>query len=95
MDSQKEKQQSSITFPYLTCLYLTYAHLDYAQLFLLTKNIDLPRLLNLSMTYESLTRITNNFTNDATNFNFGRLISLDLCQPFVRSPKFHQYFPLL
>jgi len=94
---QEDKQHSStlITFRYLTFLELKYAHNDYAELFLLEKNMHLPRLLNLSLEYKSLITITNNFTNDANHFNFGKLKSLDIYQPFVRPVNFHQYFPLL
>jgi hypothetical protein len=38
--------------------------------------------------------ITNNFNNDATHFNFGKLKRLDLCEPFVRPENFNRYFPL-
>ena len=95
--SQKDKQHSSalITFPYLTFLGIQSAHVDYGELFLLEKNMHVPRLVNLSIQYISLTRITNNFTKDVTHFNFGKLKGLDVCQPFVRPKNFHQYFPLL
>jgi hypothetical protein len=94
---QNDKPNSStlITFPYLTFLSLQYAHVDYAELFLLKNNVHLPSLLNLCIKYKSLAKITNNFTNDATCFNFGTLKSLDVFQTFVRSENFHQYFPLL
>ncbi|CAF4044574.1 unnamed protein product [Rotaria sordida] len=94
---QKDNQHSStlITFPYLKFLHLKWAHIDYAKLFLLKKNIHLSRLSNLSIEYKSLITITNNFTNDATQFNFDKLKSLDVCQSFVRPKNFHQYFPLL
>ncbi|CAF4956425.1 unnamed protein product [Rotaria sp. Silwood1] len=49
----KEHSLTLITFPYLTLLDLQDAHDDYAELFLLTKNVYLPRLLNLSMLYTS------------------------------------------
>ncbi|CAF2587448.1 unnamed protein product [Rotaria sp. Silwood2] len=93
----KDKQYSSklITFPYLTFLDLQYTHVDYIELFLLKKNTYLPRLLNLCMEYKSLTMITNNFTNNPTHFNFGKLKSLDICESFVRPENFHEYFPLL
>ena len=96
-DLMQHKQHSStlITFPFLTFLDLKYAHVDYVELFLLRKNAHLPRLLNLSVKYESLSRITNNFTNDAMHFNFGTLKNIDVCQPFVRPENFHRYFPLL
>jgi len=93
----KDKQHSStlIKFPYLTFLDLQYTHVDYLELFLLKKNTYLPCLLNLSMEYYSLTMITNNFTNDSTQFNFAKLESLNVCQSFVRPENFHEYFPLL
>jgi hypothetical protein len=95
--TMEDKQHSStlITFPYLTFIDLKCAHVDYAELFLVKKNMHLPRLLNLSIEYKSLITITNNFTNDAACFNFGTLESLDLCQSFVRPGNFHEYFPLL
>jgi hypothetical protein len=97
IDQMQEKQHSStlITFPYLTFLDIKYTRVDYVELFLLRKNTYLPRLLKLSMQYESLKIITNNFTNDATHFNFGTVKSLDVNQSFVHPDNFHQYFPLL
>ncbi len=63
---QRNKQHSSalITFPHLTLLDIKWAHIDYAELFLLEKNIRVPRLLNLCIKYISLAEITNNFTNN-------------------------------
>jgi len=95
--SQKNKQHSStlIIFPYLTFLDLDCAHYDYAEQLLMEKYAHLPRLVNLCMKYKSLLKITNNFTNDATQFNFGTLKSLDVCRQFVHPENFHEYFPLL
>ncbi|CAF4536716.1 unnamed protein product [Rotaria sp. Silwood2] len=91
----KEHSLTLIVFRYLTYLDLQDAHDDYAELFLLKKNVHLPRLLNLSVQYKSLITITNNFINDAMDFNFSKLKSLCVCQPFVRPENFHEYFPLL
>ncbi|CAF4787296.1 unnamed protein product [Rotaria sp. Silwood1] len=81
---QKHNQHSStsIIFPYLKFLDLKWAHIDYAELFLLKKNMYLSRLSNLFMKYESLITITNNFTNDATQFNFGNF-HLHITAPFT------------
>jgi hypothetical protein len=57
--------------------------------------MHLPRLVNLSVNYKSLTTITNNFTNDVALFNFGKLKSVYVCRRFVPPENFHQYFPLL
>ncbi|CAF4024620.1 unnamed protein product, partial [Rotaria sordida] len=71
------------------------AHMDYVEEFLFDKNIHLPRLLNLSIKYESLAIVTNNFTNDAARITCSKLKCLDISEPFVRPENFHQYFPLL
>jgi len=96
-EPQKDKQHSStlIKFPHLTLLNLVDAHVDYAEQFLYDKNIDLPCLLDLSIEYESLTMVTNNFTNDATRLYCAKLKGLHINKPFVRPKHFHQYFPLL
>ncbi|CAF3401149.1 unnamed protein product [Rotaria sp. Silwood2] len=95
---QKDKQHSSstlITFSYLTLLDLESAYVDYAELFLLEKNMHLPRLVTLTMQYKSLTTVTHNFTADATHFNFNKLKSLRASRKFVRPENFHQYFPFV
>ena len=93
--NDNDEPSTSITFPHLSFLDLQDAHVHYAEMFLLEKNIRLPGLVNLRICYESLVMITNNFNSDPTHFNFRTLKSLDLCQSFVRPKKFHQYFPLL
>ncbi len=91
----KECTFISITFPYLTFLDLKCAHVDYVEEFLLQKRTHLPTLLNLSMKYQLLAKITNNFTNDATQYNFKTIKSLDVDQVFIRPESVEQYFPLL
>lgn len=93
---QKDKQNSSIliTFPYLKSLNIQMTHVDYAELFLMKKNMYLPRLIKLFISYESLTTITKNFTNDATFFNFSELRSI-VCDECTLSENFRQYAPLL
>ncbi len=84
----EDKQYSS---KLITFLDLKYTHVDYLELFLMKNNAYLPRLLNLSLEYESLTMITHNFTNNPTHFNFHKLKTLDVHLSFVRP----EYFPLL
>ena len=92
----KNKQYSStpLIFPYLIFLDLDDAHIDYARLFLLKRNIHLPCLFNLRVEYESMKKITRNFTKDAIHFNFENLKSLDVCR-LTWPRKLHRYFPLL
>ena len=94
---QKEKTHPSIpiTFPHLMFLCLKEAHDDYVEQLLLEKNAHLPRLLNLHIQHQSLSTISNGFTKDPKQFNFGTLKNLDLCESFIRPLNFHEYFPLL
>ncbi len=51
---------------YLRSLDLRSANVDYAAQFLSDTKIHLPCLVELKITYESLSMITNNFTNHET-----------------------------
>jgi hypothetical protein len=90
--SQQNKQQSStsIIFPHLICLYLVRAHWNYAEQFLFNRNTHLPSLLNLSIDYEPLAIVTNNFTNDAARFNCVKLRNPTIFEPFVRPKNFDE-----
>jgi len=89
-EPQKEKQHPStlIHFPHLN---LAEVHVDYAEQFLVDTTTHLPCLLNLCIEYESLTMVTNNFTNHATRLYCAKLKELHI----VRSKHFDEYFPLL
>ncbi|CAF4007564.1 unnamed protein product [Rotaria sordida] len=77
---QQKKQHSSslITFRHLILLNLAQAHVDYAEEFLVDKNIHLPCLLNLRIKFESLEMVTKNFTNDATHLTCAKLKKLHI-----------------
>ena len=96
-EPQKNKQQSMplITFSHLIYLDLRGAHADYAEQFLISKYCHLPCLLNLTIEYESLVLVTNNFTNDATRLTCSKLTNLCIKETLVPPKNFHQYFPLL
>jgi hypothetical protein len=90
----KQHSSSLITFPHVILLNLMEAHVDYAEQFLVNKNIHLPCLLDLYIKYESLAIVTNNFINDATRPTCAQLKRLHM-DNFVRPKNFHKYFPLL
>ena len=96
-EPQKDKKYSAtmITFPHLAVLNLELAHIDYVEQFLFERKTCLPCLLHLTIQYESLVMVTNNFTNDPTHFNFGQLKTLVTDQASVRPENFHSYFPRL
>jgi hypothetical protein len=95
--AQKNKQHTStlIIFPYLVELILAGSHVDYLEQFLFEKKTRLPHLLELTIEYETLVIVTNNFTNDAARLNCTNLHSIHIEEPFVRPENFYQYFPLL
>ena len=96
-EGQQDKARSCalITFYNLSQLVFGEAHIDYPMEFLSNENISLPRLTTLSITYQALITVTNNFTNDQVRLISNRITSLDICEPFVRSNNFHLFFPLL
>jgi hypothetical protein len=97
VESQRNKQPSStlITFNHLWSLSLQYVHIDYAVQFLSNRNIHVPRLTNISIRYETLSTVTNNFTNDATRLTCSKIEYLHTYGLFVRPENFHLYFSLL
>ncbi|CAF0937632.1 unnamed protein product [Rotaria sordida] len=96
-EPQKYKTNSFtfITFPHLAVLNLELAHIDYVEQFLFERKTRLPCLLHLTIQYESLVMITNNFTNDPTRLNFTQLKNLVTDKSFIRPENFHSYFPQL
>ena len=91
----KDRSCALVTFSNLLHLCLTDAHIDYVMELLCNEYISLPRLVDLSITYQALATVTNNFTNNQTRLICDRLTSLDIREPFVRPSNFHLYFPLL
>jgi hypothetical protein len=72
-----------ITFAQLNELYLMDVHIDYVEQFLFETNTRLPRLNYLTINYEPLAIVTNNFMNDAARFNCSQLRYIYICEPFV------------
>lgn len=94
---QQDKNHSYtfITFTHLRELCLEDSHTDYAMEFLSNENINLPCLTRLSISYETLATVTNNFTNNQARRICNRITDLSIFEPFVRPKNFHLYFPLL
>ncbi|CAF1389643.1 unnamed protein product [Rotaria sordida] len=98
LQSQENEQHHSsilIIFNHLLTLDLSNAHNDYVIQFLSERITCLRCLSHLIIKYETLTTVTNYFTNDSTRFNCSKIKSLGICGPFVRSQNFNSYFPFL
>ena len=91
----KDHSCELITFSHLLVLSLPGAHTDYVREFLYNENIALPRLTSLSITYEALATVTNNFTNNEARRVCSRITEILICEPFVRPNNFHLYFLLV
>ncbi|CAF1066082.1 unnamed protein product [Adineta ricciae] len=89
----KENTSTPITFTHLTILDLCRSHPDYAKQFLLKDTTVLPCLKVLHVEYDSLALLTNYFTLDVENLNCTHLSKIKMQKAFVRSERFHSYFP--
>ena len=96
-EEQQVKDHSGqlITFNHLCQLCLGESHIDYTMEFLSNENIILPRLTNVTITYQSLATVTNYFTNNQVRLLCSQITRLRIDEPFVRPYNFHLYFPLL
>ena len=77
----------------LIILDVSRSHDDYLELFLLDTKISLPDGLRLFADYESLERVTYNFTRNATRNNCEELESLYLFRPIKFTEDLRDYFP--
>ena len=76
---KKNHHDSSITrYLHLTELNLLEAHDDYIEEFLIDSKTCLPDTVDLTVEYEALKRVTENFTRSTTQINCSKLISLNL-----------------
>jgi hypothetical protein len=82
-----------VEFSHLIHLELLHQHIDYVEQFLLATNTHLPRLIKLTIKYEHLQIITENFTRDVMHLNCSKLEHLDFGRLIVHHQEFYQYFP--
>ncbi|CAF4030148.1 unnamed protein product, partial [Rotaria sp. Silwood1] len=81
---------------YLISLDLVDVHIDYVDQFLNERKTHLPRLTVLTIDYDHLTNVTDNFTRDTTRINCINVKKLHFFQRRVQHSKdFYVYFPLL
>jgi hypothetical protein len=58
-----------VEYPYLISLRLKLVHIDYVEQFLNETKTHLPRVIKLTVDYDQLTIVTENFSRDATWLN--------------------------
>ena len=91
----EEHSPTLITFPHLLRLDLKGAHIDYARQFLSDENTSLSRLIHLEIGYETLSIVTEDFTNEATQHTCAQIKSFVMGEPIVRSQKLSSDFSSL
>ena len=94
-NSDDHQENPVVQYPYLVSLDLEDAHIDYLEQFLNETKTHLPRLTKLTVRYDRLTIVTENFTREATRLNCARVKQLLLEQTLVLSKNFYLHFPLL
>ncbi|CAF1119132.1 unnamed protein product [Rotaria sordida] len=93
IESVNDKQIfSKISYLHLVRLKLTDAHINYADQFLRDQNAYVPCLHALTIQYEQLVTVTNNFTNDATRFNCRQLTKIKFDKLPIYPEHFYLYF---
>ena len=86
---------SFVEFPYLSILDVASAHMIYSEQLLHHPTTRLPRLTKLTIHYEDLKMVTNDFTRDATRINCSKIQILEFFEPMEHSDDFTRYFPSL
>jgi hypothetical protein len=91
---EHEQTFSIIEYSHLITLDLNMSHVDYAKQFLLDSNTHLPRLSTLSIDYEKLVNITEDFTSNRAHGNCANLKNIIFREQIrVVGKNFFIYFP--
>lgn len=85
---------SIIHFPHLFHLGICWNLIDYSEQFLLDTKAYLPRLTLLTINYEHLEIVTQNFTRQATRRNCANIKQIFCKKSMAHFEHFYRYFPL-
>lgn len=88
------EEMSIIKYPHLIDVSLYEAHEDYLEEFLDDTRTCLPNGICLHVTYNSLQRVTHNFTRKSTQANCRKVDYLFLYDDFEMNESLKDYFPL-
>ncbi|CAF0883101.1 unnamed protein product [Rotaria sordida] len=99
--NQKQSYQSNsnnqtlllIEYSFLNKLYISDVHDDYIEQFLFHTKTYLQNNIIVYVDYESLQRVTYNFTRDSTRTNCAKISKLHLWGQEKRSNSLEEYFP--
>ena len=92
--AQNDNQDLTIIeYPHINTLHCHNVHDDYVEQFLVDAKMCLPINVKLFVDYESLERVTHNFTSNATRVNCAKLSHLFLHRDFQIPNHAKDYFP--
>ncbi len=95
ISSDGSQSYSIAEYPYLTSLDLRITAADYVEQFLNERKTYVPCLTELTICYDVLRSVTNNFTREETRRNCAKVNRLNMMGTFVHLKDFYFYFPLL
>jgi hypothetical protein len=93
--NNENRNFSIIKYSHLTKLRLLRVHDDYAEQFLLDTKTCLLNYIHLSICYDQLQRVTQNFTRNTTRNNCSKVKNLRLCGLSQLPKQYNTYFPHL
>jgi hypothetical protein len=93
--SNDNQMYSIAEYHYLTSLSVRYCHMDYVEQFLNETKTHLPRLTDLTVDYNQLTIVTDNFTRNTTRLNCAKVKELIIVKTLAHSKDLYAYFPAL
>jgi hypothetical protein len=90
--NNENRKFSIINYSHLTELHRVHVHDDYAEQFLLDTKTYLSNYIRLSIYYDQLQRVTQNFTRNATRDNFSKVKKLALYDLSQLPKNYNTYF---
>jgi len=96
-DENNNQTKSIAEFHYLTSLTIQFHRAIYVEQFLVDTSTYVPNLINLTISYDNLVTVTNNFTCHSTRRNCSKVQILEFTTPSITAhPKeFYLHFPCL
>ena len=88
-----QSNHSPIKYDHLRRLILVNIHDHYLEKFLLKSKSHFLHQITLHVRYQSLKRVTNNFTTDQMRFNCDKINRLYFCDQYEHSDHLQEYFP--
>jgi hypothetical protein len=97
VDENNNQRTSIVEFHHLIFLTIHFQRAIYLEQFLVDTNTHLPNLIDLTISYDNLVTVTNNFTRDATRRNCSKVQTLNftISTITVHSKEFYLHFPCL